>query len=122
MFIEMVSDWTMINYVLTLIVCVYGAGLFGWWGFKAGSPSAVFLYVMGIFISEGWAMGVAVYARSVHLYVNLAEYNEFITHSWFWFFRQLPTIIILLTLAVHMSIRAFHGRGRKDNHLRREED
>ena len=121
-FDKMVQDWTMWNYALTLIVCMYGALLFAWWAKKAGRPSAVFLYVMCIFIAEGWAMSIATYARLEHLYVSMDRYNDFITNSWFWFLRQLPTTIVLATLATHMSIRAFCKRKhRMSNGISREE-
>lgn len=116
---EMVMDWTMWNYLLTLIVSIYGAGLFGWWAHKAGSPSAVFLYVMGIFIAVGWSMGVAMYGRYVEFYLlHPHEANIFIRESPFWVFRTLPITIVLIALCIHMTARVF----RKNNSLRREGD
>ena len=105
---EMIHDLTMWNYLLTLIVCIYGAGLFGWWAKKAGNPSAVFLYVMSIFLAEGWAMGVAMQARWLHFYGATGGYADYVANSPLWAFRQLPTTIVLATLAIHMSWRAFN--------------
>ena len=119
---DMWTDWTMWNYLLTLIVCFYGAGLFGWWAGKAGRPSAVFLYVMGIFIAEGWAMGVAIQARYLHFYGATGGYADYVANSPLWAFRQLPTTIVLAALAIHMSFRAFVVKKRRETNGMEHED
>jgi hypothetical protein len=118
---EMVMDWTIWVYLLTIIVCIYGTGLFGWWAHKVGNPSAVFLYVMGIFIGVGYANAVGLGHRIVDLYIH-TDLNDSMRRTWWWATRTVPLTIILITLCVHMSIRIFSRRERANNKFRRDGD
>lgn len=112
---DIISDWTMWTYVLTLLVCAYGAGLFAWWARKAGKPSAVFLYVMGIFFAEGFTMVLAIYSRLVLLYAEDLVWYSQLHNSWQWAFRGIPLLLVLTALAAHMSVRAFIKKSRRDD-------
>jgi hypothetical protein len=98
-------DKSMLSYVTTLIVCIYGSCLFGWWARRAGNPSVVFLYVMSVFIAEGFSVVVSIYARFNHLLTGASPYDQYIVNSWWWIGRRLPLTIVLLAFAIHMTIR-----------------
>lgn len=116
---DYLSDLTVWVYVLTMLISIYGAGLFGWWWIKKGAASSVFAYVTFIFVGESIDTGVALYARTLHVRCLYAEY-AFILDSLWWSLRGTVVLASLCFIVVHMSWRAFRNVPRGER--RRETD
>lgn len=106
-------DPTSWMYLFSLIVCLYGAGLFIWWWGKNGSASSVFVYVTLIFLGEFVESAMSIYARHLKALHGLEEYTCYVASNWF-AARKLVTIFALISIAVHMSHRAFCRKERRD--------
>lgn len=105
-------DAAMVGYMITVLLCLYGACLFIWGtriahqqGWKV---SAVYLYVLGLFIGIGYTTVYALVSRYMQMDDVMASY-EFRQTFW-WITRAWPLNICLALVVGHMSYRAFWQR------------
>jgi len=94
--------WT---YLLTFLVASYGTCLFLWWIIKSRfQTSAVFAYTTLWIFGAALTAGVNLYARQLSL-ANIELFQELIMSFW-WPLRTGPTLIVLIIICVHMTVRA----------------
>ena len=102
--------WNTISYavyVAVLIVTAYGSILFFWWWAKCRfQASAVFLYVMFLFMAKFYSMAVTVQGYTMRIN-NPLEFAVYAESSWAWATRLVPLLIVLICIVGHMSWRAF---------------
>ena len=102
--------WNTISYavyVAILIVTAYGSILFFWWWAKCRfKATAVYLYVMSLFIAKFYSMYITVQGYTLRTQdpIAFATYAE---SSATWSTRLVPLLIVLTCIVVHMTWRAF---------------
>ena len=102
-------DAAAIGYVIILLLCIYGTGLFTW-GLKVAHRqgwdiSAVYLYMLGLFVALGYKEVFSIISRHYTLYDPVMSYS--FRQSMWWSTRAYPLIIVLAAIVAHMSHRAF---------------
>ena len=108
----MLSDGAAIAYILKVLLCIYGTGLFLWGLFVAREQgwhvSAVYLYMLGLFSSLGYS---SVYSAISRYYSLVDPYmSHSFRDSWCWASRTVPLILALAAIVGHMTYRAFWQR------------
>ena len=116
---DYLSDPTIWVYLLTLLIAIYGVGLFTWWWIKKGSASSVFAYVTFIFLGEMVESSMSLYSRVLRIECGQAIHEAFAT-GYLWPARKLVTMAALAFIVIHMSYRAFRKLPRGEH--RRETD
>ena len=104
----MLSDNAALGYLFLVLVCGYGTLLFSWGLWVARKQgwhiSAMYLYVLLMFMSLGYTEIYSTYSR----YLTLTE--PCLSHSFRlsngWAFRSWPLNIVLLAIVSHMTYRA----------------
>jgi len=92
-------------YLSTFLVASYGTCLFIWWIIKNRfQTSAVFAYTTLWIFGAALTAGVNLYARGLSL-ANMELFQELIMSFW-WPFRTVPTLLVLIIICVHMTMRA----------------
>jgi len=111
--------WT---YLFTGLISAYGALLFAWWMAKNKfHTSAVFAYTMLWIAGTGLQALVELYARMLTLQ-NPQLFADF-SRTYWWPLRRFIILTILITLCIHMSIRAITwARKNKKHPMRRQGD
>ena len=102
---KLIYDPTALIYLATIVLTLYGAGLFAWWWIKKGQASAVFAYVLMIFLGEFVESCVALYARSLAMCDEVAHHLLLMSPAWP--SRKSVTVLALAAIVIHMSYRAF---------------
>ena len=105
----MLLDGAAVGYLTIILLCFYGLGLFTWGLCVAHRQgwhvSMVYLYMMGMFSSLGYAMIFALINRFQTL-TDPAVSHAF-RQTACWGTRSIPLIIILFGIVGHMTYRAF---------------
>jgi hypothetical protein len=116
---DWISDPTLWVYGATLLVAIYGAGLFFWWWAKQGGASAVFSYVSFLFVGELFESGISFYSRCV-LFIHGDVARDVFVMSGIWPLRKVVTLTALIFIVAHMTGRVLGkteaglGRRRED--------
>jgi hypothetical protein len=101
-----ITDPTIIVYFLCMLSSFYGSILFLWWWLRQGQASSVFIYVTLIFFGEFIESAVCTIARTLLALRHFNEHSIFIT-SWIWPTRKGATLLAILFIVIHMSIRIY---------------
>jgi hypothetical protein len=109
----MLNDFTAIMYVLTILVSLYGLGLFLWWWHVNGHASEVYIYVTGLFAAMAFANIIALYAR-LSLLVSPETHFEFV-NTFMWEVRMVPVFLTLILIVARMTARAVKGKSQGGN-------
>jgi hypothetical protein len=96
-------------YIITILVCFYGSGLFFWWWIKKGSASAVYIYVTLLLFGQGFQAVLSLQARFLWLSGQMEIYKEFLC-SWAWHSRTVLALIACTAIVFHMTYRAITNR------------
>jgi small-conductance mechanosensitive channel len=113
----MLTDPTAIGYLVLILLCIYGAGLFSWGLWAARSQrwhvSAMYLYILLVFVFLGYAKCLALVSRYYTLTDPHVSY-VFRSSIW-WVTRFWPLSTVLFAIVGHMSCRAFSNQLARDN-------
>jgi hypothetical protein len=113
----MLTDPTAIGYMILILLCIYGTGLFSWGLWVARSQrwhvSAMYLYILLVFVFLGYAKCFALVSR----YYTLTDphVSYVFRGSVGWVTRFWPLSIVLFAIVGHMSYRAFSNQLARDN-------
>jgi len=100
-------------YLLTLLVSLYGSGLFFWWWIKKRGASSVFMYVTFIFLGETIETAITMGARYRWVSCGIDSWHAYV-NSWFWPLRMVVLTGALLFIVVHMTWRVFQKSPEKN--------
>jgi len=98
------KDQTLIIYILSTTVSLYGVILFGWWWIKVKKVSAMYMYITFLFISDFILMIINAFTRyqrniESEFYMNIFE-------QWWWPARLYLHLAVILAIVIHMTLRA----------------
>jgi hypothetical protein len=105
------GDMTLLIYGIEAAVCFLAFILFAWWGiykFIVGNckPTNVYILVMLLFLTMGYATMLGVIARLVRGGGDVDAYVKFMQGLW-WHTRILPRLIIESMILWRMSRRVY---------------
>lgn len=102
--------WTLptILYLLIMVVCLYGVGLFTWWWWKIGRATEVYIYVTGLLFGIGLTAGIGLRGRYLHSFTSQKIYDSFVT-GWAWSVGPLLVLTLLCFIVGRMTRRVFRN-------------
>jgi hypothetical protein len=112
-----VFDAALIQYVISFVISLYGAGLFTWWWIRSGKASFVFMCVTFLFAGKAVESIVYTYARVLRLCGDIT----FIDSSWIWAYKGIFSIIASAMVIGYLTLRAI-GLIHIPLHIRRKGD
>lgn len=103
------NDVTLWVYMAIAVVGFYGFLLFGWWwGKNKFHSSAMYCYVMVLFLATAVSDAICVRAR----WLRHIDYDAYtvLLDSWVWHSRKILILVVLCCIASHMTWRALYGK------------
>ncbi len=101
-------DLAMVFYTYVLIVALLGYGIFLVNMLRIGRTNIVYVYVMTMFGSIAYTIGLSVYVRNM-IDSNPTAYWEFLRTT-IWNTRVVPLALVMTVFVIHMYWRFFIGR------------
>jgi len=102
-------DLTLILYALTMVVSLYGLILFMWWWAYEGRASSMYIYVTFLFLASLIESSLSFYVRCIGVRGDTEVYLDAVS-SWWWPGRTVLTLIILVAITGHLTMRLLKGR------------
>ncbi len=110
-------DLSIVIYIVTILIDLYGIGLFGWWWIKRRSATLMFKCVTILFIGDAIERAFNIYGRWMILYCP-GQYETF-ARSWWYGSRILMASVTTLVVVVYMSIRVIKRMTIVESHPQR---
>ncbi len=111
-------DFSICVYAFTLVLDLYGVGIFVWWWIKRRGATLMFKCVTALFVGDAIERALHTYSRSVLLYGTTEHYMAIKNNPWLgaW---TLISVVTTLVVVIYVTRRIFQRLKATENHPRR---
>ncbi len=111
-------DFSMYLYLITLLVDLYGAGLFVWWWIKRRGATLMFKCVTALLVGDAIERMWLLTSRYLMLYGNHEQYTNLRENPFFGAWTSVSTIVTVI-IVFYVTKRIFYRLKITENHPRR---